>query len=342
MPLARRRRRRKKSKEHNQLPPPSSCIVFSLVTSCHNHRFSFSHAHTFAEDIPQFSLMHTRPDLLYCVFTSCSARVSLSLPLSLCRLIHSYCTCLSFSLSLSQSFWIDRGMGAAAAASSQGRRRVRAASRARRSQSASTSVSTSATTTREYHGRRTASVLTLVSLVGAAGEAPPARAQVVEVSLSNITYEPCGRAGGAPGTGSFRARCFKIIASAYNPSSQPLFNADVYGKVVDADNDPCLRSGRVGTIERIPSGTSQIELKITVAASQTLPLSLSKFKAEGFTQEVNRCERVVGGYNEEAPALKHVHYSVIPRTLSLSLSFCFFSLSLSVFSLFRSLRQYRR
>ena len=334
MPLARRRRR--KSKEHNQLPPPSSCIVFSLVTSCHNHRFSFSHAHTFAEDIPQFSLMRTRPDLLYYVCTSCSARVSLSPSLSLSS--HSFILHVSLflSLSLSQSFWIDRGMGAAAAASSQGRR-VRAASRARRSQSASTSVSTSATRTREHHGRRTASVLTLVSLVGAAGEAPPARAQVVEVSLSNITYEPCGRAGGAPGTGSFRARCFKIIASAYNPSSQPLFNADVYGKVVDADNDPCLRSGRVGTIEKIPSGTSQIELKITVAASQTLPLSLSKFKAEGFTQEVNRCERVVGGYNEEAPALKHVNDSVIPRTLSLylSLSFCFLSL-------FRSLRQYRR
>lgn len=167
-----------------------------------------------------------------------------------------------------------------------------AGSRARRSQSASTSVTK--TQTRERHGRRAVSVFPLVSFATATGvvigAAPPARAQVVEVKLSNISYEPCGRAGGAPGTGSFRARCFKITADAFNPSTQPLFNADVYGKVVDADNDPCLRSGRVGTIESLPVGTSRIEIKITVAASQSLPLSLSKFKAEGFTQEVNRCE----------------------------------------------------
>jgi len=144
---------------------------------------------------------------------------------------------------------------------------------------------------RQQGRRRVAGLLLLPPALMAVGP-PPSVASVVEVELKDLSVEPCKvkRAGGAPGTSSFRAKCFKITASAYNPSESPLYNADVFGKIVDADNDPVLRSGRVGSIDELAPGISTIELQITVAASQTLPLKLTGFKAQGFTQTVNRSE----------------------------------------------------
>ena len=60
------------------------------------------------------------------------------------------------------------------------------------------------------------------------------------------------------------------------------------GVVLDAANDPVLRSGRVGAIDSVPPGESQFRLEITVASSQLQPLTLKKFKAQGFLGVVNR------------------------------------------------------
>ena len=53
-----------------------------------------------------------------------------------------------------------------------------------------------------------------------------------------------------------------------NPSKEMVYNADVYGRVLDSANDPVLRSGRVGAIESVPPGESSFRLEIVVAFSQ--------------------------------------------------------------------------
>jgi hypothetical protein len=100
---------------------------------------------------------------------------------------------------------------------------------------------------------------------------------------------PCANpvAPGTPGTSTFKAKCFEIRGTATNPGAETVRNADVYGivtgapavarlpracararrmprgadvagasrrgaDVADAENDPVLRSGRVGAIDTLP------------------------------------------------------------------------------------------
>ena len=46
----------------------------------------------------------------------------------------------------------------------------------------------------------------------------------------------------------------KIKGKATNPTSEPVFNADVYGLVKDQANDDVLNSGRVGSIDKLEPG----------------------------------------------------------------------------------------
>lgn len=73
-----------------------------------------------------------------------------------------------------------------------------------------------------------------------------------------------------------------------NPSKEMVYNADVYGRVLDSANDPVLRSGRVGAIESVPPGESSFRLEIVVAFSQKPPLQLKNFKVSGCRHPVPR------------------------------------------------------
>ena len=55
----------------------------------------------------------------------------------------------------------------------------------------------------------------------------------------------------------------------------------------DAENDPVLRSGRIGAIQTLPPGVSSFKLQITAAASQPLPFKLKNWRASGTTGAVN-------------------------------------------------------
>ncbi len=45
---------------------------------------------------------------------------------------------------------------------------------------------------------------------------------------------------------------------------------------------------RLGSIEEVPPGISDFELRISVSANQPTPLQLEQFKAAGFTGVVRR------------------------------------------------------
>jgi hypothetical protein len=118
----------------------------------------------------------------------------------------------------------------------------------------------------------------------------PAQA-LIPAKLSNVTYHECspevGQGSVTPGGTPIPANCFIITATAQNDSGKTIYDADIFGRIYDANEDSVLRNRtRVGSVDEIPPGTSPIEVRISVAANQPTPLTLKQFKAAGFTAKV--------------------------------------------------------
>ncbi|NJN86790.1 MAG: hypothetical protein HC881_11335 [Leptolyngbyaceae cyanobacterium SL_7_1] len=121
----------------------------------------------------------------------------------------------------------------------------------------------------------------------------PSAIALTQVKLSNLAYEDCPAdlAEGAVTSGgtTMRANCFLITGKAENASGKPILNADVFGRVYDANNNPVMQNRtRLGSIDEIPPGISDFELRISVPANQPTPLKLEQFKASGFVGKVRR------------------------------------------------------
>lgn len=120
--------------------------------------------------------------------------------------------------------------------------------------------------------------------------APEALA-AIQIRLSEIDYKDCPPelAQGAvtsDGSGS-AANCFIVTGKANNPTGKMVYDADVFGRIYDANNNSVLQNRtRLGSIEEIPPGVSDFELRISVPANQPTPLQLKQFKASGFSGHV--------------------------------------------------------
>jgi hypothetical protein len=115
---------------------------------------------------------------------------------------------------------------------------------------------------------------------------------LTQIKLTNATYRACP-AEMAEGIVSSRnsqaAKCFLITATAENSSGRTVYDADVFGRIYDANGDNVFENrGRVGTVNEIPIGSSEIEIRITVSASQPEPLILKQFKATGFATQIRK------------------------------------------------------
>lgn len=121
----------------------------------------------------------------------------------------------------------------------------------------------------------------------------PIALAVTPITLSNIGYKDCPPeiAKGAVTSGGTTqdAKCFLIIGNAENKSGKTVYDADVFGRIYDADNNNVLPNrGRVGTIDLIVPGISEFEVRIAVAADIVTPLQLKKFKASGFASKIRQ------------------------------------------------------
>ena len=120
---------------------------------------------------------------------------------------------------------------------------------------------------------------------------PPALA-LTQIKLSDISYQECSSelAKGAVTSGTTRnASCFLVTGKAENKSGKPVYNADIFGRIYDANNDSIMQNRtRLGAIEEVPPGISDFSLRISVPANQPTPLKLKQFKAEGFSGTVRR------------------------------------------------------
>lgn len=120
---------------------------------------------------------------------------------------------------------------------------------------------------------------------------PPAWA-LVQIKLSDISYKDCPPelAQGAVTSGDVtRANCFIVFGKAENKSGKYVYNADVFGRIYDANNNNVMPNRtRLGSIDEVPPGGGNFEIRISVPANQPEPLKLRQFKASGFTGLVRR------------------------------------------------------
>lgn len=112
------------------------------------------------------------------------------------------------------------------------------------------------------------------------------------IDLDDLSYQPCPAelAEGMVTPGSIQeANCFLITGKAINRSGKPIVNADIFGRIYDANDNPVMQNRtRLGSIEEVPPGESPFQLRVSVAANQPEPLKLKQFKATGFTGRVRR------------------------------------------------------
>jgi len=120
----------------------------------------------------------------------------------------------------------------------------------------------------------------------------PAAWALTQIRLFDLSYQECptevGEGAIAAGT-SMPANCFLIQGKAENASGKPVYNADIFGRVYDANENPVIQNRtRLGSIDEVPPGVSSFELRISVPANQPTPLQLKQFKASGFAGTVRR------------------------------------------------------
>lgn len=88
---------------------------------------------------------------------------------------------------------------------------------------------------------------------------------------------------------SMEAKCFFIEGTVVNGSQRTLVNADVFGRIYDANgNDVMPERTRLGAIEEVPPGETPFAIRISVPVTNPLPLELAQFKASGFAGRVRR------------------------------------------------------
>lgn len=121
--------------------------------------------------------------------------------------------------------------------------------------------------------------------------APPALA-LTQLKLSDLAYQECPAdvaAGTVTAGTSMAANCFMVTGKAQNDSGKPVLNADIFGRIYDANGNSVMQNRtRLGSIDEVPPGASDFELRITVPANQPAPLKLEQFKAAGFAGKVRR------------------------------------------------------
>jgi hypothetical protein len=134
-------------------------------------------------------------------------------------------------------------------------------------------------------------VISCAIAIGLLAISPDAIA-LTQVKLFDLSAGECPPelAEGMVDSGSVSAaNCFLITGKAENTSGKLVLNADIYGRIYDADNNIVLPNrNRLGAIEEVPPGISEFQFRISVPVNQRPPLQLEQFKAAGFVGKVRR------------------------------------------------------
>ncbi|MEA5582555.1 biotin carboxylase [Nodularia harveyana UHCC-0300] len=115
---------------------------------------------------------------------------------------------------------------------------------------------------------------------------------LTQIKLFDLSYQGCPpelAEGSVISSGSAPANCFIVTGKAQNESYKTVYDADIFGRIYDANNNPVMQNRtRLGSIPEVPPGVSDFDLRISVAENQPEPLKLKQFKATGFSGKVRR------------------------------------------------------
>lgn len=119
----------------------------------------------------------------------------------------------------------------------------------------------------------------------------PSAQALVPIKLTDISYKECpagvGEGSVTSGGSALPATCYLITGKTNNTSGKTLYDADVFGRIYDANNEPALQNRtRLGALTEVSPGVNDFELRISVASNQPTPLKLKQFKATGFSTKV--------------------------------------------------------
>ncbi|MCC5642169.1 biotin carboxylase [Nostoc sp. CHAB 5824] len=120
----------------------------------------------------------------------------------------------------------------------------------------------------------------------------PTAVALTQIRLFDVSYKDCPpelAQGAVTSSGSGAANCFLVIGKAENGTYKTVYDADIFGRIYDANNDSVMQNRtRLGSIAEVPPGISDFELRISVPANQPTPLKLKQFKAAGFSGQVRK------------------------------------------------------
>lgn len=120
----------------------------------------------------------------------------------------------------------------------------------------------------------------------------PSAIALTQIRLFDISYKDCPpelAQGAVISSGSAAANCFIVVGKAENGTYKTVYDADIFGRIYDANNDSVMQNRtRLGLIAEVPPGISDFELRISVPANQPTPLKLKQFKAAGFSAQVRK------------------------------------------------------
>lgn len=119
----------------------------------------------------------------------------------------------------------------------------------------------------------------------------PSAQALVQIKITDISYKECpagvGEGSVTSGGSALPATCYLITGKTNNTSGKNLYDADVFGRIYDANNEPALQNRtRLGALAEVPTGVSEFELRISVPSNLPTPLQLKQFKATGFSSKV--------------------------------------------------------
>lgn len=119
----------------------------------------------------------------------------------------------------------------------------------------------------------------------------PSAQALVQIKITDVSYKECpagvGEGSVTSGGSALPATCYLITGKTNNTSGKTLYDADVFGRIYDANNEPALQNRtRLGALAEVPTGVSEFELRISVPSNQPTPLQLKQFKATGFSSKV--------------------------------------------------------
>jgi hypothetical protein len=140
------------------------------------------------------------------------------------------------------------------------------------------------------HVRKSVVAWVLCCLMLMGGLLSPSALAAVEVRLFDLAYQDCPpelSEGQVTSNGSAAANCFLITGQAENKSGKKLLDADVFGRIYDANNNSVMENRtRLGAIEEVPPGITPFEMRMTIPKELVPPLRLEQFKASGFSTKV--------------------------------------------------------